>query len=176
MSIISYFQLETENEYLDERICYICNTSSGFYCKNLYETKSKHTATRVGDLIAKWLGENPTSRYIGDGDNCVCFECLDKINEFDYLYMRAKQIEKKLCDTFLRTESKLNETESPMAFQSQENSDEEDPSETSELMLDPCTGKFVDPNALEPNEDDPVSENAIRYSYVCATCNITLKT
>lgn len=92
----------------DQKSCYICNMSSDFFHRNLYETKSKHTFTRISDLIRKWLGQNSSTRKIDQNDeNCICTDCLDKVNEYDLMCATAERIECELRETFLHTESLL---------------------------------------------------------------------
>lgn len=97
--------MESEN-------CYICNTASVFYSQNLYQTKSKHSETRICEFIRIFLANYPSEReYISinsvDDENCICIECLNKIDEYDLASITAKRVETELRDLLLHTEASL---------------------------------------------------------------------
>lgn len=130
-----------ENVYDGPQTCYICNSSSEFYCRNLYETKSTHTETRIRDYITKWLNNIPPSRKIRiRDDHCICVDCLDKINEFDLMYVTAKQMEKEMIDVFLQTESLLKEVKVELVDENHA----DHLAQEKVFSLDPFTGELVE--------------------------------
>lgn len=165
----------------DSQKCYICNAISESYQRNLYETKSQHTETRICDFITKWLSDKPTNHRIestkinSSDENCICTDCFEKINEYDLACVTAERIDKELRETFLLTESLLTEIVEPEP-------------EKVEKMLDPHTGEFVE--LFTPSEkeipvnnvattkkrqnlveiDDSTAFKKIEYVYYCTIC------
>lgn len=95
---------------MDPQNCYICNTTSVFYSRNLFKTKSKYTETRICEFIQKFLGNYPSEREFipinsNENEHCVCIECLNKIDEYDLATMTAKRMERELRDILLHTEA-----------------------------------------------------------------------
>ncbi|XP_031637394.1 zinc finger protein OZF-like isoform X2 [Contarinia nasturtii] len=89
---------------MDPKNCYICNTTSVFYSRNLFKTKSKYTETSICEFIKKFLGNHQSERKCID-KHCVCIECLNKIDEYDLATMTAQRVERELRDILLATES-----------------------------------------------------------------------
>lgn len=96
---------------MDPQICYICAVTSVFYSRNLFKTKSKHSETRIYDFICKFLGKSPSGLRLtatnNDNDNCVCIECLSKIDEYDLASITARRVEAELRDLLLHAESSI---------------------------------------------------------------------
>lgn len=94
---------------MDPQNCYICNTTSVFYSRNLFKTKSKYSETRICEFIRKFLGNYPSERELisnsNENEHCVCIECLNKIDEYDLATMTAKRMESELRDILLHTEA-----------------------------------------------------------------------
>ncbi|XP_055305363.1 zinc finger protein 32-like [Sitodiplosis mosellana] len=91
---------------MDPQNCYICNTTSGFYSRNLFKTKSKYSETRICEFICRFLGNYPSERDCSNENvHCVCIECLNKIDEYDLATMTAKRMERELSDILLHTEA-----------------------------------------------------------------------
>lgn len=88
--------------------------SSVFYSQNLFKTRSKYSETRIYDFICKFLGKLPSTRLdnIQSGENadCVCIECLGKIDEYDLATITAQRVETELRDCLLHAESSISQT------------------------------------------------------------------
>lgn len=183
----------TENSYVGPQICYICNATTDFYSRNLYVTKSKHTNTKICDLIKRWLENSSISRPIVDAsdENCICIDCLDKINEFDSMYANAMQMEKEIQKILLTTESLLKQ----VCEQEATVNGTKPGKKASILVLDPCTGYFVESyeNAGAEDHDSAATDNTgdgldnkecndpdlkdvkrIHYVFFCTICNTEL--
>lgn len=92
---------------MEAQNCFICNSVSVFYSRNLFKIKSKHSQTRLCDFIAKILGHLPTndeSNAIDSDENFVCFECLSKIDDYDLACETAKKAESELRELLLTAE------------------------------------------------------------------------
>lgn len=103
---------------MDPQVCYICAMTSVFYSRNLFKTKSKHSETRIYDFICKFLGKIPSVRQrqrqsssstIVDNDDCVCVECLGKIDEYDLATITSQRVESELRGLLLHAESSVNQ-------------------------------------------------------------------
>lgn len=97
---------------MDPQVCYICEITSVFYSRNLFKTKSKYSETRIYDFICKFLGKIPSARLRQrrqqsneDSDDCVCIECLGKIDEYDLATITAQRVESELRGLLLHAES-----------------------------------------------------------------------
>lgn len=95
---------------MEVKSCYICNTQSVLYSKNLLKTKSKYSNTSLGEFIDRLLGSTPSSRSWNtvDDEYCVCITCNDKINEYDRACWVAERVENELREVLLHTESLFN--------------------------------------------------------------------
>lgn len=86
--------------------------TSVFYSRNLFKTKSKYSETRIYDFICKFLGKLPSARLVNientDNADCVCIECLGKIDEYDLATLTAQRVEKELRDFLLNAESLMS--------------------------------------------------------------------
>lgn len=103
---------------MDPQVCYICAITSVFYSRNLFKTKSKYSETRIYDFICKFLGKIPSERLRqrrqqssdspNEGnDECVCIECLGKIDEYDLATITAQRVESELRGLLLHAESSV---------------------------------------------------------------------
>lgn len=109
---------------LTAQTCYICNSVSEFFYQSLTETKSKHSNTRICDIIRKFMDEKNDDSMTFDGINSdedgVCVECMGRIEEYDLAYVTAENIEsefraklsrKKAIKTESTAEKESNETD-----------------------------------------------------------------
>lgn len=67
--------------------------------------KSQHSSTFITDFIKKILGDFETKRNVDDQSNCICVDCLNRFEEYDWTCTMAKQYEKELYDLLVHTES-----------------------------------------------------------------------
>lgn len=90
--------------------CFICNTISVFYNRDLFKTRSKHSQTRICDFICEFNGKLLLEE--NDWDNLVvCIECLGKIDEYDFANLTAKRIANELRKLISRTKDQIVVTE-----------------------------------------------------------------
>lgn len=188
---------EQFGEYISEKIddgdknpqqCYICNKSSEFYYRNLHETKSKHSKTRILDFIVKWLGDNQSVRTNAintaddsKDDHSICGDCLNQINEYDLMSVTAERIDRKLRNVFLHTESIYSiepkiEPNEEMDYEHNEEAiatevtpyDEQD-------MTDNDVEDFNEEVSMSEEEHEENSSNVEQpISFKCKKCNIIL--
>lgn len=92
-----------------ERICYVCNHAVFNWCRNLTEIKSAHSNTVLIDFIQKFLGDFKSQRQMNDVTNCICLDCLERINAYDLTCQHALQQENQLRDLLLETEMQLQQ-------------------------------------------------------------------
>lgn len=85
-------------------LCFICNVRTDDWLK-LNEIKSQHTNTRIIDLLKKILGDCDIKRPIDSEINCICSDCLNRIDEYEFLNITLKKHEKQLYDIFQKTET-----------------------------------------------------------------------
>lgn len=88
-------------------ICYVCNRQSTDWRRNFTEVKSQHTQAPVSQFIRKFLGDFKSFRNIDSESNCICRECLQKIDDYDWSCQHAIDQEVKLRDLLWTTEAKL---------------------------------------------------------------------
>lgn len=91
-------------------ICYFCNVKSEDWRRNLFEVKSQHSGSPIAFFVNKFLGECQSHRSVSEESNCICVECLQKIEEYDWLCTMAKRFESELREVLLKTESSCSDT------------------------------------------------------------------
>lgn len=87
--------------------CYVCNSATDDWSSNLIGLKSQHSNILITDLLKNVLNGFQSMRNIHDQLNCICIDCLSKIEEYNRMYLRAKQCEKELYDILVQTENVL---------------------------------------------------------------------
>lgn len=90
-----------------DAICYVCNTESSDWRRNFTAIKSQHTQTPISQFIRKFLGDFQSSRHIDSESNCICVECLQKIDDYDWTCQQAVEQEVKIRDLLWTTEANL---------------------------------------------------------------------
>lgn len=91
---------------MESNNCYICNTISVFYNRDLFNTRSKHSKTRICDFICEFNGEMLLEEIVWD-NLIVCIECLGKIDEYDLANLTAKRIANELRKMISRTKDQI---------------------------------------------------------------------
>lgn len=89
-----------------DTICYMCNKESSDCQRNLADIKSQHTETPISDLIKRILGDFMPLRKIDDKSNCICVECLQQFNDYDWMCQQVIEQESRLRDLLLTCEPK----------------------------------------------------------------------
>lgn len=91
---------------MDETLkCFVCHMKTDDWRNELHGLKSQHSSTYVTDFIKKILGDFETKRNVDDQSNCICVDCLNRFEEYDWTCTMAKQYEKELYDLLVHTES-----------------------------------------------------------------------
>lgn len=162
------------------RFCYICNKRLHEWHQNLTEIKLNHSKSTISRLLKKFLRDVQSQRDVDDSSNCICTECLDAFNEYDWMHMTARKKEKELRILFLTTESMFlnsdKKVESPVnvacasdeeakfEFEDQELEDEnvqddELPSDDDESTNEETQGSdFEDDDSQHPNAKDQIPQ------------------
>lgn len=86
------------------KLCYICNTRVHAWRQNLSKLKLSHSECTISDLLKQFLGDTQSSRDIDSVSNCICVDCFDRLNKYDWLRTTAFRKEKELRDLYLKTE------------------------------------------------------------------------
>lgn len=107
-------------------ICYLCNKKTDEWCDHLVELYSKYTKTLIIDFLKQFLDDFPTQRYIDDPSNRICQECVDNINDFDWMLTTVARKESELCRMLLGTERLFNRHQIKMDQSNSETSQNED--------------------------------------------------
>lgn len=98
-------------------ICYFCDKESTYPCPKIAINKSQHTRTPIVDFVRNFLGDFHSSRNIDDESNCICFECLNQIDEYDRMRQQVSDQESKLRDLLLATEVKFCANREPVEIE-----------------------------------------------------------
>lgn len=145
LSVIKCTEIKQRNNRMDPQTCYICTITSVFYSRNLFKTKSKYSETRIYDFICKFLGKIPSVERQEHGNNsanennddCVCIECLGKIDEYDLATITAQRVESELRGLLLHAESLINQDSKAILAEAGTNDNDdhfEAPIETIEML------------------------------------------
>lgn len=84
--------------------CFVCHVKTDDWRNELRGLRSQHSCTFVTDFIRKILGDYNSKRDIDDVENCICADCLNRFEEYDWTCTMAKQYEKELYDLLVKTE------------------------------------------------------------------------
>lgn len=85
--------------------CFVCNVKTDDWRNDLRGLKSQHSSTFVTDFIRKILGGFNLTQDIDDATNCICADCLNRFEEYDWTCTMARQYEQELYDLLVRTEA-----------------------------------------------------------------------
>lgn len=162
-----------------EVICYVCNEETSDWHRNLMETKSKHTKTPIVQFITMFLGDFMSQRNINDESNCICSECLIRIQSYDWMCVKLKEQEKELRTLILKTESNfttkhikqefefINSTESVQAESSQGDRKDikfvfvnpDDKIDDTESVIEISPAVFLKPEIFDEDDGDDDDKN-----------------
>lgn len=84
--------------------CFVCHVKTDDWRNDLRGLRSQHSCTYVTDFIKTILGDYNTKRNVDDETNCICADCLNRFEEYDWTCTMAKQYEKELYDLLVKTE------------------------------------------------------------------------
>lgn len=124
--------------------CYVCNIKTDDWRSNLIGLKSQHSDTLVTDFIKRFLGDFKSMRSINDEENCICSECLNKIEEYDWTCLLAKRYEKEMYEVLVQTEQVCMSNYTQIAMLNSQNESDlnelsEDQSFNNELLVEAFT-------------------------------------
>lgn len=151
--------------------CFICNDEMSSSTENPETKRSRHSETRICDLIRKCLGDCKIHRNIEDDINgpIICSDCSQKIDVYDLACATADRVSKELRQLLLHTDSLYVINGSPpmkdMLIRSEDAIVAEDDanSEVVEVMAEPIE--------LETNADfDEVANEATDFSDSGSSC------
>lgn len=100
-------------------ICYVCNQETELWCQNFTAIESQHTKMLISELIRRFLGDFQSLRNIDDESNCICWQCLDRVNEWDLAYKTADIKYKTLQSLLLSTEISERDKINPIEFKTE---------------------------------------------------------
>lgn len=93
-----------------QRKCFVCNIKTDEWRSGLCGLMSQHSNTLITDYIKKILSNFISTRNIDDENNCICPDCLSKIEECDWYRITTERCEKELHDLLVRTENSPDDT------------------------------------------------------------------
>lgn len=149
-----------------DAICYICNERSTDFRRNFAEVKSQHTQTPIADFVNSILADFNSERNVDDASNCICTECLKRIDDYDLSCQQAIEQEAELRHLLFSTELTLRYTKKASVEIRTEIENHNERALVGGLrdLLGECDIK------LEPEDDDT---NA-KTSMVCAQPTLSL--
>lgn len=90
-----------------EVICYFCNQVTNAWAQDFTQFKSQHSKTPISVLTQKFLGNFESSRNVDEESNCICSDCLNRVNEYDLTAQMAIEQERELRELLVSTELSL---------------------------------------------------------------------
>lgn len=88
--------------------CFVCHVKTDDWRNDLRGLKSQHSSTFVTDFIRKILGGFSLAIDIDDASNCICADCLNRFEEYDWTCTMARQYEQELYELLVKTEALRN--------------------------------------------------------------------
>lgn len=85
--------------------CFVCHVKTDDWRNELRGLRSQHSCTYVTEFIKKILGDFDFKRNIEDDANCICADCLNRFEEYDWTCTMAKQYEKELYELLVKTDT-----------------------------------------------------------------------
>lgn len=90
---------------MDSVVCYVCNEKADEWQRNLGKLKSRHSNDSIGFFVKKLLLNIRSQRNVDDESNCICVNCLQRIEEYDWACKVAERYKKDLLQILLKTET-----------------------------------------------------------------------
>lgn len=85
--------------------CFVCNIKTDEWRSGLCGLMSQHSSTLITVLIRSILGSFQLSRNVDDESNCICSDCLSRIEDCDWQRIAAQRCERELYELLLQTET-----------------------------------------------------------------------
>lgn len=110
-----------DDEIQETKQCFICDASVKIDLNaekqdhvNLYNTNTSHSDIPIYDLVWKFLGEKPSHRNLTATEadsqwNCVCLNCFQNIEDYDFATSESRKYEKILMEKLSTTEKAYEE-------------------------------------------------------------------
>lgn len=102
--IWKYHEFGVLHQKMSAKICFICNIASENCQINLAQIKSQHSHHPLLIFITKFLRKSTLNRSLYNADNCICENCLSRVNEYDSICVKAKRIEDELHKMLLKSD------------------------------------------------------------------------
>lgn len=93
--------------------CFVCDIKTDEWRCALSGLVSQHSNTPVTVLIRTVLGVFQTTRNIDDELNCICADCLRRIEDCDWQRQAAQRCERELYELLVRTEAQCLAKQEP---------------------------------------------------------------
>lgn len=103
------------------RECFVCSIKTDEWRSGLSGLVSQHSSTRITVLIRTILGAFQSARNVDDELNCICPDCLSRLEDCDWQRQTTQRCERELYDLLVSTEiqslakQKADESEEPQA-------------------------------------------------------------
>lgn len=98
--------------------CFVCNIKTDEWRSGLCGLMSQHSSTLITVLIRSILGNFQLSRNVDNESNCICSDCLSRIEDCDWQRIAAQRCERELYDLLVQTETQCKteqiHTENPI--------------------------------------------------------------
>lgn len=128
--------------------CFVCHVKTDDWRNELVGLKSQHSSTFVTYFIKKILGDFQLIRNIDDESNCICADCLNRFEEYDWTCTMMQQYEKELYDLLVKTDALC-------CSKPKENADTTDTeTKTAKKFGDPLTDSFAEQPSRNDDLDD----------------------
>lgn len=126
---------KSNDEFPEVKRCFICDASVEIHPNsekrdhvNLYNTNTSHSDTPIYDLVWKFLGEKPSHRNLTTADadsqwNCVCLNCFQNIEDYDFATSESQRLEKVLMEKLSITEKAYEEQSNDETVAADENAE-----------------------------------------------------
>lgn len=112
--------------------CFICDSVTNDGQRNFTQSKSQHSGFPLLIFIRKFLRTSILGRNLSDPINSICGKCLQRVNEYDELCVKAKQIEDELHKMLLKCDRTWKKRTQPVERVNEENILTNGPGETNE--------------------------------------------
>lgn len=86
--------------------CFVCSIKTDEWRSGLHGLVSQHSNTLITVLIRTILGTFQSNRDIDDELNCICPDCLSRIEDCDWQRIAAQRCERELYELLVRTEKR----------------------------------------------------------------------
>lgn len=126
--------------------CCICHHTSDWFYDDISVLQSKHSQRSIRVVLKLIMGEELIQDWAAS--NTMCFECVDKINDYDEAFEKMQSIERELKQIYQSIDVKI-ETEdgtvygvSTVAESNEHDTEQFDANHLSENFYDPLHARY----------------------------------